>query len=126
MKLCDHALYCPEGSNLTFVKMMDVTSYLNKLLANEVLCDKLIQHFQAVDRLLSHPACTIIQQIKFDVDVIEVSNRYCFSIKAQKFIVCPIPESMRGKLSARYFVLYDSSKPPPKPGYFLEGIVNSL
>ncbi|CAB4024379.1 Hypothetical predicted protein [Paramuricea clavata] len=67
MKLYDHALYRseiytkPEGSNLTFVKMMDVTSYLHKLLANEVLRDKLIQHFQAVDRLLSHPACAIIQ-----------------------------------------------------------------
>jgi hypothetical protein len=131
MKLCDHALYRseiytkPEGSNLTFVKMMDVTSYLHKLLANEVLRDKLIQHFQAVDRILSHPACAIIQQIKFDVDLIEVSNGHCFSIKARKFIVCPIPESMRGKLSPRSFVPHDSSK-PPKPGYFREGIVNSF
>ena len=131
MKLCDHALYRseiytkPEGSSFTFVKMMDVTSYLHKLLANEVLRDKLIQHFQAVDRLLSHPACAIIQQIKFDVDLIEVSNGYCFSIKARKFIVCPIPESMRGKLSPRSFVPHDSSK-PPNPGYFREGIFNSF
>ncbi|XP_028403921.1 uncharacterized protein LOC114526506 [Dendronephthya gigantea] len=131
MKLCDHALYRseiytkPEGSKFTFVKMMDVTSYLHKLLANEVLRDKLIQHFQSVDRLLSHRACAIIHQIKFDVDLIEVSHCYCFSIKARKFIVCPIPESMRGKLSPRSFVPYDCSK-PPNPGYFRDGIVNSF
>ncbi|CAB3979532.1 Hypothetical predicted protein [Paramuricea clavata] len=103
---------------------MDVTSYLHILLANEVLRDKLIQHFQVVDKFLSHPACTIIQQIKFDVDLIEVSNEY-FSIKARKFIVCPITEAMHGKLSPRSFVPPDSSK-PPKPGYFWKGIVNSF
>ena len=131
MKLCDHVLYRsnvyakPEGASFTFVMMMDVSSYLHKLLANELLRDKLIQYFQTVERILSHPACEIIRQIKFDVNLIEVSNGYCFCIKSRKFIECPIPESMQGRLSPRSFVPYDCST-PPQPGYFREGILNSF
>ena len=104
---------------------MGVSSYLHKLLANEALRDKLVQHFQAVERHLVHPACEIISQIKFDYDLIEVSNGYCFSVKSRTFIPCPIPESMRGKLSPRAFVRYDCST-PPQPEYFREGIYNSF
>ena len=98
IKLCDHALYRsdvyakPENSTFAYVKIMGVSSYLHKLLANEALHDKLVQHFQAVERHLLHPACEIISQIKFDYDLIEVSNGYCFSIKSRKFIPCPIPD----------------------------------
>ena len=41
MKLCDHALYRshvyakPDGASFTYVRMMDVASYLHKLLANQ-------------------------------------------------------------------------------------------
>mgnify|MGYP002803952926 FL=1 len=131
MKLCDHALYRsdvyakPEDSSFAYVKMMGVSSYLHKLLANEALRDKLVQHFQAVERHLLHPACEIIRQIKFEYDLIEVSNGYCFSIKSRRFIPCPISESMRGKLSPRAFVPYDCST-PPQPEYFREGIYNSF
>ena len=51
MKICHHALYRsevytkPEGASFTFVMMMDVSSYLHKLLANELLRDQLITHF---------------------------------------------------------------------------------
>ena len=123
MKIWHHALYRsevytkPEGASFTFVMMMDVSSYLHKLLANELLRDQLITHFQTVEKILSHPACEIIQQIKFDVNLIEVSNGYCFSIKSRKFIECPIAESMQGKLSPRSFVRYDCST-PPQPLYF--------
>ena len=131
MKICDHVLYRsevytkPEGASFTYVKMMDVSSYLNKLAANEVLRDNIVQHLLTVERILSHSACAIIPQIKFNVDLIEVSNGYCFAIKSRSFIQCPIPESMRGKLSPRCFVPYDCST-PPQPGYFREGILNSF
>ena len=131
MKICHHALYRsevytkPEGASFTFVMMMDVSSYLHKLLANELLRDQLITHFQTVEKILSHPACEIIQQIKFDVNLIEVSNGYCFSIKSRRFIEPPIAESMQGKLSPRSFVRYDCCT-PPEPLYFREGILNSF
>ena len=118
MKICHHALYRsevytkPEGASFTFVIMMDVSSYLHKLLANELLRDQLITHFQTVEKILSHPACEIIQQIKFDVNLIEVSNGYCFSIKSRKFIESSIAESMQGKLSPRSFVRYNCCTPP--------------
>ena len=108
MQLCNHTLYQsevytkPEGTSSTFVKMMDVSSYLHKRLVNELLRDELIHHFPTVERILAHPACEIILQIKFDVNLIEVSNGYCF--KSRKFIKCPIPESMKGKQSPRSFV----------------------
>ena len=78
MKICDHVLYRgkvltkPERARFTYVKMMDVGSYLKKIAANEALRDKLVQHLQAVERMLLHPACAIIPEIKFDVELIGV------------------------------------------------------
>ena len=106
---------------MTFVKMMDVASYLHRLMANELLRDKLVEHLQSIEKLLSHPACNIIPQLEFDLDLIEVLNGYCFSIKSQSFIPCPIPTSMLGKVSLRSFVPYDLCTE-----YFREGILNSF
>ena len=58
---------------------MDVKSYLHKLLTNEPLRESIIKHFQILEHILSHPACEVIQQLKFELDLIEVSNGYCFS-----------------------------------------------
>ena len=52
MELCSHAIYRsqvyarPDGATFTYVRMMDVTSYLHKLLANDCLRDGVIKHFQ--------------------------------------------------------------------------------
>ena len=46
MKLCDHALYRrdvyakPADADVTYLKMMDVTSYLHKLLSNDAIRDQ--------------------------------------------------------------------------------------
>ena len=72
MLICRHALYrsaiytTPENAKVTYVRMMDVSSYLNKLLANEALNNDLLRHFQPVETILSHPACETIKQIEFD------------------------------------------------------------
>ena len=131
MHICHHALYrsaiytTPDNAKTTYVRMMDVSSYLNKLLANEALNNDLLRHFQAVEKILSHPACEMITQIEFDLDLIEVSNGCCFSISQRKFIPNPIPSSKIGKLSPRAFVPYDCST-PPQPRYFKQGILNSF
>ena len=131
MEICCHALYrsaiyaLPDKAKLTYVRMMDVSTYLNKLLANDALNDDLIRNFQAVERILSHPACEIVQQIQFDLDLIEVSNGFCFSISKREFVPNAIPPSKIGKVSPRAFVTYDCST-PPEPRYFEEGILNSF
>ena len=63
---------CPDGAALTFVEMMDVDSYLHHLLSNDTLRERVLKHFQVLSRILAHPDCTIIQQLVFDNDLIEV------------------------------------------------------
>ena len=96
MEICCHALYrfgiyaLPDNAKLTYVRMMDVLTYLNKLLANDALNDDLC-NFQGVERILSHPAYEIVQQFQFDLDLIEVSNGFCFSISKREFVPNAIP-----------------------------------
>jgi hypothetical protein len=45
-------------------------------MANKQLRDKILQHFNAIHKFLSHPACQIIPQVEFDLDLIEVLNGY--------------------------------------------------
>ena len=131
MEICKHALYrsaiytIPDNAKMTYVRMMDVSTYLNKLLANDALNNALVRNFQAVEKILSHPACEIVEQIQFDFDLIEVSNGVCFSISGRRFIPNAIPSSKVGKLSPHAFVPYDSST-APQPGYFEQGILNSF
>ena len=131
MKVCDHALYRshvyakPAKATVTYSKMMDVKSYLHKLLANEPLRESIIKHFQLLEHILSHPACEVIQQLKFELDLIEVSNGYCFTVSGRKFIPCPILECDVGNTSPRCFIPYDHTT-PPEPKFFKEGILNSF
>ncbi|CAB3995433.1 sperm receptor for egg jelly-like [Paramuricea clavata] len=131
MRLCDHALFRsqiyakPAGATFTYVRMMDVTSYLHKLLSNDCLKEGVMKHFHMLEKFLSHPACEVILQLQVDVDLVEVSNGFCFSIRNRSFRQCPIDESMRGKISPRAFVPYDCST-PPTPAYFRDAILNSF
>ena len=131
MEMSKHALYRgiiyykPNGAQLTYVKLMDISSYLNKLLANQAINQDLLKHFSTVERILSHPACEIVQQINFDFNLIEVSNGFCFLISLRTFVHNPIGESQIGKLSPRAYVPYDCYA-TPEPRYFREGVYNSF
>ena len=91
-------------------------------IGKETLRDNILRHFASIEKFLSHQACEIIQQIKFDLDLIEVSNGNCFSIKSHNFIPCPISAPMLGKISPR---AYDHTT-PQDPHYFEEAILNSF
>ena len=103
MLLCNHAIYRsqaygrPDGATYTYVRMMDVCSYLHKLLTNDHLRDGVMRHFHMLEKFLAHPACEIIKQLKFNTDHIEVSNGFCFLILQRRFIISPIAPSMYGK-----------------------------
>ena len=131
IQMCNHALHKsnvyakPQQAQITFVKMIDVSNYLHRLMGNEALRDKLVEHVQPIQKLLSHPAREIYPQIQFDLDLIEVLHGYCFFIKSRSFIPSPIPASNLGKLSPRAFIPYDHTT-PPQPKYFRQGILNSF
>ena len=53
-------VYCkPKDASFTFVEMMDPESYLNKLLASEVLREQVIRHMNALLRVMSNPQCEV-------------------------------------------------------------------
>ena len=70
--------YAPNRAQFTYISLMDVSSYLNKLLANDAINKHLVKHLKTVETILSHPACEIIPQIHFDFNLIEVSNGFCY------------------------------------------------
>ena len=106
-------------------KLMDVSSYLNKLLANDAISKHLLKLFKNVENILAHPACKMIQQLEFDYNLIEVSNGFCFNISQRAFVSNAVNESQIVKLSPRAYVSYDCSS-APRPGYFREGVLNSF
>ena len=113
-------VYCkPKDASFPFVKMMDPESYLNKLLASEVLREQVMRHMNALLRVMSN------SQIKIDFNFNEVSSGYCFKISERKFVSCPFSSEDFRKISPRTFVAYDPST-PPEPKYFKEGILNSF
>ena len=63
--------------------------------------------FPYAQKVPCHLACEIIEQLKFNTDLIEVSNGFCFSILQCRFIISPIAPSMRGKISPRAYIPYD-------------------
>ena len=118
-------VYCkPKDASFTFVEMMDPESYLNKLLASEVLREQVIRHMNALLRVMSNPQCEVFHQIKIDFNFIEVNSSYCFKISERKFVSCPFSSEDFRKISPRTFVAYDPST-PPEPKY-KEGIPNSF
>ena len=131
MSVCGHALHQGDiyakapGATMAYVQMMDVGSYLNKLLANEYICGSVLKHFMSFLRILSHPACEMIVQIQFDLDLIEVSNGFFFQISRRQFIRDAIPLAKCGLISPASLVPYDCST-MPQPGYFKQGVLNSF
>ena len=133
MKVLGHALYkgdlygIPPGTRYTYVYMMDIDTYLHKMMANDKLREYLVKHGDRIATLLKHPACQLIEQIEFDFDLIEVMLPCgtCFRISERKFVHEPISDDDVGKVSPRMYVLYDSST-PPNPKYFRESILNSF
>ena len=79
MSVCGHTLHqgdvyvkAPKAA-MAYMKVMHVGSYLNKLLANEYIRGSVLKPFTFLFKILSHPACEMMVQIQFDLDLIEVS-----------------------------------------------------
>ena len=85
-----------------------------------------MKHQREIEKYLSSHDCTIIPQIEFDFDLIEVSNGKCLKLSARKFIDCPLQDKDIGKKSPRMFTSYDSNTVSPDVKYFTESVHNSF
>ena len=81
--------------------MMDIDTYLHKMMANDKLREDLVKHGDRIATLLKHPACQLIKQIEFDFDLIEVMLPCgtCFRISERKFVHEPISDDDVGKVT---------------------------
>ena len=68
--------------------MLMVETYLHKMLVSDGLKESTVKQRSAIDALLCHPSCEIIEQLKFDYDLIEVMSPEgtCFKITERAFI----------------------------------------
>ena len=115
-----------KETRYTYVYMMQVDSYLHKLLASELLRDPIIKHQREIEKYLSIHDCTVIPETEFDFDLIEVSDGRCLKLSARKFTDCPLEDQDIGKKSPRLFTSYDSSTVAPDAKYFAEAVHNSF
>ena len=133
MKVLNHALHrgeiygMPPGAKYAYVYLMDVETYLHKMLVSDELKESIVKHRSAIEALLCHPSCEIIEELKFDYHLIEVMSPEgtCFKITERAFIHHPIEEKDIGKISPRMYVPYDRTT-PPDPKYFRESVINSF
>ena len=72
MKVLNHAHHRGEiygmlsGAKYAYVYLMDVETYLHKMLVSDELKESIVKHRSATEALLCHPLCEIIEQLKFE------------------------------------------------------------
>ena len=92
MSSLGHALYKgdiyvkPPSAKFTYVLMMDVESYINKLMISDVIGEEIVKFARRIREIMCHPECEVIKQIKFNWDLIEVKDGKCLSISNRDFI----------------------------------------
>ena len=80
----------PPSAKFTFVLIMNVESYINKLMISDLIGEDVVEFCRKIIEIMCHPDCELIRQIKFNWDLIEVKDGYCFSIGRSDFIECPL------------------------------------
>ena len=105
--------------------MHPVKEYLDLLLSSPILQDPLLKNLSQLEKIVSSDTCSVKEQVKFDIDLIEVSNGQLLKISERRFTGCPILTDDIGKTSPRMFLQYNSDL-PPDPKYFQECIFNSF
>ena len=81
-----------------------------------------MKHQREIEKYLSSHDYTIIPQIEFDFDLIEVSDGKCLELSARKFVDCPLQDKDIGKKSPRMFTSYDSNTVAQDAKYFTESV----
>ena len=82
-----HALYKsdiyvkPPSAKLTYVLMMNAESYINKVMVSEIIGEEIAKFSKRMIEIISHPQWEVIRQIRFDWDLTEIQDEYCFSVR---------------------------------------------
>ena len=132
MSSLGHALYKgdiyvkPPSAKFTYVLTMDVESYINKLMASDVIGEEIVKLAKRIIEIMCHAECEVIKQKKFTWDLIEVKDDIFFSISNRDFTECPIDLKDIGLISPRAFAPYYDSNEDPTTLYFKESIENSF
>ena len=127
-----HALYKedvymkPPTAKFTYVIMMNVESYVNKMMVRDVVGEDLVKFCRKIIEIMSHQECELIPQIRFNWDLIEVKDGYCFSISKRDFIECSIETRDIVKISPRVHAPYYNCKEETVHLYFQQSIENSF
>ena len=125
-----HALYKGDiyvklpSAKFTYVLMMSAESYINKLMVSEITGEEIVKFSKRMIEIISHPQCEVIRQTRFDWDLTEVQDEYCFSVRKRDFIECPIDTKDIGIVSPGAYAPNYNSKEDPVPLYFKESIEN--
>ena len=91
IKTLNHVLYKgavfakPKTAKNTYVFMHPVKKYLDLLLYSPILQDPLLKNLSQLEKIMSSDTCSVIKQVTFDLDLIEVSNVQLFQITERKF-----------------------------------------
>ena len=116
MQLCNHGLY--QGNvyshlnlaSFTYAHMMDVESYLHHVMSNDSLRERVLKHFTVLSKTLAHMDCTIIFQLQFHNNIIEVLGGKVFQISSRSFVPCPLGPNPSAKYPPDY--LQSTTAPP--------------
>ena len=101
---------------------MTVGTYLNNIMqGNDPVAPSVLRYRAVLRENLTNPERG--NQIRFALDVIEVSDGWAFQISIRRFFQYR-QEDFQGR-SARAFVVYDCTT-PPEPGQFAETVINSF
>ena len=93
-------------------------------MVSEIIGEEIVKFRKRMREIISHPACEVIRQIRFDWDLKEVQDEYCFSVRKRDFIECPIDTKDIGIVSPRTYIPSYNSKEDPVSLYFKESIEN--
>ena len=131
MKTLGYALYRgnvykkDDRAKFSFSFKCSPREFVNSLAANDNFKARLVKDMRKVIEILSDPYCEVIRPLVIEYDLIEVMRGKCFSVKARKFVQCPIKEEDIGTVSPRAYCHYDPST-PPEPRFFKQTLENSL
>jgi len=111
--MLNHALHFGEvymsanNGSYTYMPFCTAERYLGILVYNHALQDDLILHLPQLTKMLSCKSSPIVNQLKFDFDLIEIRNGKSLKLSSRCFVKTPLQPSDLGKISPRSFADYE-------------------
>ena len=111
-------------SKYTYQHCCSVKKFPSLLGSNDEFKDTIIKHLNKLVEILGDKECEFTKELRINYDLIEVKEGWCFSVSQRKFVLNPIGDKHRERIS-QGIIDYEHTK-VPQPGYFKEILENSL